>query len=112
MSVAYEHVRIAPMGELADEILHQSLKDELYNNCTEGQGNLNQETGTADTNTHSDIGEAMDNEERDEETSNRSEGVDNVPNPTDDGMQLMKDIFGEDYQGDTLSTSSKRRSFY
>lgn len=63
MSVAYEHVRVAPTGELSAELLRRSLEDELYSGVDEDTGEREETPVAAEEGTDGDLATRCDEEE-------------------------------------------------
>lgn len=117
MTVAYEHVRLAPTGALANELYENSLEDELYSQngpvhdeADVGSDELVEQEGVKE------VEQAHDREEIDED-----EGVISTEEPTpvidetpperlpSNRNDLMSEIFSDDYD---TTPQQDSRSFY
>lgn len=115
MNVAYEHVRIAPEGELANSLTHQTLEDELYGNrSTEDHDTAYQLMDTNDSSAEQKR-KATTSEDANggtvvDDNINGESCVNNIPESDQDKAQLMEDIFGEDEQDSSQDPQPKRQS--
>lgn len=113
MMVAYEHVRMAPKGKLAEDLLNKSLEDELY---TESYTSSDEEFASDENHEDGNSGNEstvkkepkidVEGEIMEQENNLGTAVADDAPPSHLESLKLMRDIFGDE-GSENLCTGEK-----